>query len=216
MATAIIYAPITGSFTGIPAGYCACSPNPAPCGTHPATSGYTDAYDIGSVSAGSTIYVAANNAVLSIKVMPQVQNTVCYRSSEIGLPWDVYTEVRVYKYNNANEAGYLGSVLFGHLDQPQLTGTYNWPFGNLPIGKIAPSCACSCASGCKCGGTANPPNPAHKGYCATTALCGNTCPCVCCYGGPHIHLGRKNGSSYSYNCGNAATLGVTPLYQWTY
>jgi len=216
MPTAIIYAPLTGSFTGIATGYCSCGTSNPPCGTHYAgASGYTDPFDIGNVSAGSPVYVVANDSVLSIKVMPQVQNTLCHRWSEIGLPWDVYTEVRVYRENDANEAGYLGSVLFGHLDQPQLTGTYNWPFGHLPIGKIAPSCSCSCASGCRCGG--NPTNPAFRGYCATTALCGNTCPCVCCYGGPHIHLARKKGSTVEYyQCTVKATRGVTPLYQWRY
>lgn len=216
MPTAIIYAPISGVFTGIKNGYCKCAPNPPPCGTHWAGAlGYADPYDIGGVFSGSSVYVVANNAVLSVKVMPQVQNTLCHRWSEIGLPWDVYTEVRVYRYNDANEEGYLGSVLFGHLDQPQLTGTYNWPFGYLPIGKIAPPCSCSCADGCKCGG--EPRSDTFRGYCASTVLCGNPCPCYCCYGGPHIHLARKNGSTVRpFACGNNVTLGVDPMYQWTY
>lgn len=195
---AYVYAPVSGMIVGRPTGYCGGGSHPTVCTQNP--------FDI-STGAGAALVFYASSNIKSIRTT-YYSSGVCYRS-EIPTPWDA--KLKVDLYLNLNGQNLVGSVCYAHINNPVPDNIYNVNYKT--VGYIPSNCDCSCATGCKCGGYQNPPNPAEKGYCASqTGLCTAKCPCRCCYGGTHVHM--EGGNNYN-NLSCYQTVGSgTWIYRW--
>lgn len=198
-----VYSPVSGSIVGIPAGYCSCSP-PSNC-PHPSVC-LTQPFDV-SCPGGTPIQFKASSDIKSIRTTYYGYG-VCYRS-EVPTPWDAKMKVDFYLQPNGQY--WAGSVCYAHINSPVANGVYN--VNTKTIGYIPGSCSCSCGSGCKCGGYRG--LESERGYCASqSGLCSPTCPCVCCYGGPHTHMERdSSGESKSLTCWTQVYTS-TWIYRW--
>lgn len=131
-----VYAPITGTVTGRPSGYC-------DGGSHPThNSDWDSPYDL--AGSGSIKFIGSPN-IGSIKITVQ-NNSLC---SGYPAPWS--TGVKVDFYSGAGNSGYIGSTYYGHVAQP--TGavgiplnTNNWTLGAVPT--TCPDTPCDPNDGC--------------------------------------------------------------------
>ena len=193
-----VYSPNSGKITARPTGYCNGGSHPGACLQLP--------FDI-NAAYNAQIICKASSYIQSIKIT-NLGYGPCLRS-EIPAPWDV--NIRVNLYKSLNGQGLVGSVCYSHVKNPTANGIYNTR--SKCVGYIPQYCGCGCNKDqkCKCGGYNE--LPGEKGYCAKkTGLCSEKCPCVCCYGGLHVHI---SANADTYNTGLTCDSSVTRS-TWVY
>jgi hypothetical protein len=178
MATAYVRSPISGTITGRDK-YCGC---PGVCNgngsNHSTCRGWASPVDIGG--SGNLVLRVNYPTVQSIKTL--IGDQCCCDPC----PDEYERTVTVELYGQPNAACYIGSVMYGHVSNPQVNHNtiYNLTSGNKTLGTVPGGSCNSCAFGS-------------------------------CYTGAHSHMERLGGTTVAPCCCTGVT-GSTNIYKWTF
>lgn len=116
-----VRAPLTGTLTALDT-YCGTST------PHPTRSGYSSARDVSAAPNTNIVFYGSTN-VRSIRVTSW-QSSIC---SGYSAPWSNGVKVDFYKGLNGTQ--YIGTVYYGHVQNPSNAGIQNtrtWTVGQVP------------------------------------------------------------------------------------
>ncbi len=182
MPTVYVYSPADGIITARD-DYCGSPCDADPCtgdhGTHATCKGWSSPVDIDAYD-GEEIKLYVNYpTVKSIKTLVEYE-CCCNDQNKYG------RAIIVELYALRDAQCYIGSVLYGHIDNPQVTHNtvYNLSSSSKRLG-YAPAGAHSCG--------------------------GSTC-----YSGSHSHMERLGGQTVAPCCCTDTVKGSTPIYKFIY
>lgn len=143
MAYVFVYSPVGGIITGR-ANYCL--PCPAPCdgdqGAHSTCVGWSSPVDI-DANDNETIYLYASTLVKSIRTLIELE-CCCTCGNN-----DYCRAIKVELYGLFNAECLIGSVLYGHVANPQVTHNTVYNASSKLLGYAPPcnGCGCGCYTG---------------------------------------------------------------------
>ena len=178
MPTAYLRAPVSGTITGRE-NYCVC---PGDCDggntVHARCRNWTSPVDIGGN--GNLVLRVNYPTVQSIKTI--IGDQCCCDAC----PDEYERTITVQLYGQPNAACYIGSVMYGHVVNPQVANntTYNLTSGNKTLGTV-PGGSC------------------------------DVCTFGSCYTGAHSHTERSGGTTVAPCCCSSVTSS-TNIYKWTF
>jgi len=181
MPTAYVYSPVDGIITGRNQ-YCGQPCDNNPCtgdhGTHRTCNNWSSPVDIDAVD-NEQLYLYVNTAVISIRTFVQYK-CCCSHQNDYG------RVIIVELYGERDAQCYIGSVLYGHIANPQVTDgqIYNLSGTSKLLG--------------------NAPAGAHN--------CGG----FTCYSGSHSHMERSGGATLAPCCCTDTLKGSTAIYKWDF
>ena len=182
MPTVYVYSPADGIITGR-ANYCGSPCDADPCtgdhGTHGTCKGWSSPVDIDAYDGEELKLYVNYPTVKSIKTLVQYE-CCCDAQNKYG------RAIIVELYAKQNAVCYIGSVLYGHVDNPQVTNNavYNLSSSSKTLG-YAPGGTYSCG--------------------------GSTC-----YSGSHSHMERHGGATVAPCCCTDTVKGSTSIYKFIF
>lgn len=179
MPTAFVYAPVGGQITGRTK-YCVC-PGDSCSGSgsnHSTCKGWSTPVDI----AGTGIITLFVNYPTVRSIITLVELKCC--CAACADQYERTITVKLYALQNAD--GFIGSVMYGHVANPQVVHNmmYNLTSSSRDLGSV-PTGSCSCGP-------------------------------FTCFSGPHCHMEQSGGVSGAPCCCVTANRGSTSIYQWSY